>query len=59
VELLHKLWSKYQEKNIREVGELELCFATGVTEDGKQTSSTELVNQAKTLIKNNTTLNRH
>lgn len=59
VEVLHKLWSKYQEKNIREIGELELCFATGVTQDGKQTASTELVNQAKNLIKNNTCLNRN
>lgn len=33
VELLDSIWKIFQERHLKEVGELELSLATGITED--------------------------
>ena len=55
---LHRLWEKFKEKSLSEVGELELCLATGVTADGKETSSGQLLAEVMDTIRKSTQLTK-
>jgi syntaxin-binding protein 1 len=50
-ELLNRIMGKFNEKNLKDVGELEMLLTTGVTDDGDKPDSKKIYNMVLSTLK--------
>jgi len=50
-ELLNRIMGKFNEKNLKDIGELEMLLTTGVTDDGDKPDSKKIYNMVLSTLK--------
>lgn len=51
-ELLNRIMAKFNEKNLKDIGELEMLLTTGVTDEGDKPDSKKIYNMVLAALKN-------